>query len=344
MMDKQLAEMLRQGTIAGKLNGDELDLLLEKLDLSDEELQAVDNFLADNNVELLYAEDEANDSWLLEDYPQEDNTIAPPQELEQINTALLSREKIQALGGSQLNSLNLYLKDIALIEELSPKQEDELFQKAANGDKKAAEKLFHHSQNLVLTVAVNYIEQKNVPFMELIQEANMGLYQALEKYNPDFSFRAQGIWWVKHHLEEYLQDDDLIRIPANILEDIKKLQEKEAKLEEMELSDKELAKELDWDLEYLQGLREISKNPQVLEDYAQEQEEENQFFSEFGDDLSEEDQDEMDYALDDEWAEELYAEEGEEEQTEPGKTDLLHNMQKRSKSRQDQPKHGYYHK
>ena len=346
MMDKQLAEMLKKGTATGTLNGDELDLLLEKLDLADEELEAIDKFLVDNNIELLFAEDEANDDWLLEDCAEEDIAFAPPQELEAINTALLSSEKIQALGAqlsSQLNSLNLYLKDIAQIDILPIEEENELFQKAAHGDKKAAEKLFYHSQNLVLTVAVNYIEQKAVPFMELVQEANMGLYQALEKYDPNFSFRAQGIWWVKHRLDNYLKGDDLIRIPGNILEDIKKLQEKEAKLREMELSDKELAKELDWDLEYLEEIKNIIRNPQALEDYFDAKEEEERFLAEFGDDWNEENGDEMDYRLDSEWEEVLYDNDDEVDEAKETKGDLLHNMQKRSQARQNQPKHGYYH-
>ena len=172
----------------------------------------------------------------------------------------------------------------------------------------------------------------------------MGLYQALEKYNPQYSFRAQGIWWVKHQLEEYLQDEDLIRLPANILEDIKKLQDKEAKLTDMELDEAELAKELDWDLEYLTQIKAIVRNPQVLEDYFAEQEEEERFLAEMGEDLDEENDDEMDYALDGEWEEEIFADYTQAEQEKPQKSDLLQNMQKRSQARQNQPKHGYYHK
>ena len=84
---------------------------------------------------------------------------------------MLSAEKIQALGSqlsSHLNSLNLYLKDIAQIELLAEEEENELFHKAAMGDKKAAEKLFYHSQNLIITASANYLE-KAVPFMELVQ-------------------------------------------------------------------------------------------------------------------------------------------------------------------------------
>lgn len=344
-MDIELEGMLKKGKETGALSSEELDGLLEKLDLPEAELERIDQFLVDNNIELIYADD-GEDEWCEEEVMQEEPLFAPPEELAAIDTTLLSAEKIQALGSqlsSHLNSLNLYLKDIAQIELLAEEEENELFHKAAMGDKKAAEKLFYHSQNLIITAAVNYLE-KAVPFMELVQEANMGLYQALEKYNPQYSFRAQGIWWVKHQLEEYLKDEDLIRLPANILEDIKKLQDKEAKLTDMELDEAELAKELDWDLEYLTQIKAIVRNPQVLEDYFAEQEEEERFLAEIGEDLVEENDDEMDYALDGEWEEEMFADYTQAEQEKPQKSDLLQNMQKRSQARQNQPKHGYYHK
>lgn len=123
------------------------------------------------------------------------------------------------------NSTKLYMKEIARFPLLTAEQEKELATKSAAGDKAAQEKLINSNLRLVVSVAKRYIGI-GVPFMDLIQEGNIGLIKAAEKFDVSkgFRFSTYATWWIKQTISRALADQaKTIRIPAHMTENINKI-------------------------------------------------------------------------------------------------------------------------
>ena len=327
-INDQLRELLEEGEKRGFLSYDEILFALTDSALPEEEISKFYDTLQDKGITIVDDnsddEDEGDLFWQSDDLPETEEKIefAPKEELAKIAAEELklstAAEMIEAQD-DKVTPLNLYLADVAAIAPLSAAEEDRLFFKAACGDKSAVEKLIHHSQALVLTVAEEFAGGA-IPFLDLVQEGNFGLFDAIMKYDAEFSYRVQAVWWIRYRLRCYVKEEgNIMRIPANIAEDIKKLQKKEHHLHHhlgRDPFDDELAKELEWDTEQVSEIRQMIKNPELLEELLEAEREEEP--------ATEPQQDPDDDYWDDE---------------EDAKPDLLHSMQKRSQSRANQPHH-----
>lgn len=329
--NQQLQELLDEGEKRGFLSYDEILFALTDSNLPEEEIGNFYEMLQDKGITIVDDVADDEDDWELDwqaveaEIPWEEPEFAPKNELAQIAAEPLmihDAGTIAAAMDDKMTPLNLYLQEAAEITPLSIAEENELLRRAAAGEAMAAEKLLQHSQPLIMTVAGEFSGQ-GVAFLDLVQEGNMGLYSAIAKYDAEFDYRTQAVWWIRHYLSRYVKaEENIIRIPAKIAEDIKTLQKKEHHLRHelgRAATVEELAKELDWDNEQVIEIRQIIKHPDILEEYLAEE--------------SAESAPEAEEAEDDYWQEE-----------EEPKQDLLHNMQKRSQKRSEQPKRGYYHK
>lgn len=118
------------------------------------------------------------------------------------------------------NGLRLYLKEIAEYPLLTQQEEQELAQKAHSGDKSAREKLINSNLRLVVSVARTYINC-GLPFLDLIQEGNVGLIKAVDDYDPNKGnrFSTFATYWIRQKIGRALSDDSRsIRLPAHIAE------------------------------------------------------------------------------------------------------------------------------
>jgi RNA polymerase primary sigma factor len=137
------------------------------------------------------------------------------------------------LTNRETDSFNQYLKEIAGIPLLTPEEELICAKKARLGDKLAKEELITKNLRFVISVAKQHATFLN-PLEDLVNEGNIGLIKAAERFNPDegWRFLSYGVWWIRKALYEYLSNyGKLVRIPHNKINSLSKL---EKKLHEME--------------------------------------------------------------------------------------------------------------
>ncbi|MFQ5863010.1 MAG: RNA polymerase sigma factor RpoD/SigA [Candidatus Brocadiales bacterium] len=116
--------------------------------------------------------------------------------------------------------LQVYLKEINKVKLLSPDEEKNLARKAANGDKKAREKLIRANLRLVVSIAKHYLHH-GLSFLDLIEEGNVGLLKAVEGYDykAGYRFSTYATWWIKQTIKRALTNTSkTIRIPAYMAE------------------------------------------------------------------------------------------------------------------------------
>lgn len=120
----------------------------------------------------------------------------------------------------ELSCLEMYLKQIGDIKLLSKEEEKELAEKIADGDKKAREKLIQSNLRLVVSIAKSY-QNNSIPLLDLIQEGNIGLIKAVDKFNPKLGYRFStfATWWIKQTITKALTvQSRAIRLPHNMVE------------------------------------------------------------------------------------------------------------------------------
>jgi RNA polymerase primary sigma factor len=130
------------------------------------------------------------------------------------------------------DSVQLYLRSIGRIKLLSAKEEIELARRIALGDKLAKKRLIQANLRLVVSVAKKY-QGRGLPFLDLIQEGNLGLIRAAEKYDPErgYKFSTYATWWIRQGITRALADKSrTIRVPVHMVETINNLRKTTRKL------------------------------------------------------------------------------------------------------------------
>lgn len=153
-----------------------------------------------------------------------------------------------ALKEKDTNTTKIYLKEISKYPLLSKEEEQSLAAKAVQGDKEAKEKLIKHNLRLVVSVAKKYIG-KGLSFQDLIQEGNLGLIVAIDKFDPrkGFKLSTYAVYWIKQFIMNGLMKNRNIRVPINIIvliSKIKKINQESWKELNRELTIKELTEKL----------------------------------------------------------------------------------------------------
>jgi len=176
-------------------------------------------------------------------------------------------EKISATESpAEFNSLQSYLKEISQYPLLTEKEEKELAKRIKKGDKKAREKFIKANLRLVVSIAKKYVEQTpHLTFIDLIQEGNLGLLKAIEKYDwrKGFRFSTYATWWIRQYITRAIADQSrTIRLPVHIVESLFKYNKaKKQLLQELgrEPTLEELSAELGEPQEKIKQLEEVSQ-------------------------------------------------------------------------------------
>jgi len=138
------------------------------------------------------------------------------------------------LTNREIQSFNQYLKDISEIEVFTPEEEAICAKKASHGDKQAVDELVRRNLRFVVSVAKQYATTQN-PLEDLVNEGNIGLIIAAEKFKPEmgFKFISYAVWWVRKIIMEHLSKHGrLVRLPANKINSLSKLDKQINELEQ----------------------------------------------------------------------------------------------------------------
>ena len=228
------------------------------MDLDPEHLEKILDYLEANNIDVLRItgdDDEPDDDLLLSD---EDDV-----DVEQIDLSVPDGVSIE-------DPVRMYLKEIGKVPLLSADEEIELAQKMELGDEDAKKRLAEANLRLVVSIAKRYVG-RGMLFLDLIQEGNLGLIKAVEKfdYRKGYKFSTYATWWIRQAITRAIADQArTIRIPVHMVETINKLiRVSRQLLQELgrEPAPEEIAEEMKLPVERVREILKISQEPVSLE-------------------------------------------------------------------------------
>ena len=174
--------------------------------------------------------------------------------------------------------VKIYLREIGKMSVLGTEEELDLARKSLCGDIKAKQELVRHNLRLVVSIAKKYLN-RGMSFLDLIQEGNLGLMKAVDKFDPErgYKFSTYATWWVRQGITRSLSDKSrTIRIPVHVVELISKLKKAKKKLSEKSdytPSDEDLAFELKLDVSRIKEINQIMELPVSLHSPVNSEEE-----------------------------------------------------------------------
>ena len=228
-----------------------------ELSLEDDQLDKIVEYLEHNGVDVLRITDD--------DEPDEEMLLAEEEEVDVENIDLSVPD-----GVSIEDPVRMYLKEIGKVPLLSAEEEIELAKKMEEGDEEAKKKLAEANLRLVVSIAKRYVG-RGMLFLDLIQEGNLGLIKAVEKfdYRKGYKFSTYATWWIRQAITRAIADQArTIRIPVHMVETINKLiRVSRQLLQELgrEPTPEEIAKEMNMPVDRVREILKISQEPVSLE-------------------------------------------------------------------------------
>ncbi|MBQ8986527.1 MAG: RNA polymerase sigma factor RpoD [Lachnospiraceae bacterium] len=229
--------------------------------------------LTDDQYELIVRVLEKNDIDVLQVVEDDDNDV-PEDELDMIEES--GEDEPELLDLSVPDSINIedpvrmYLKEIGKVPLLTAEEEIELAKRMEAGDEDAKKRLAEANLRLVVSIAKRYVG-RGMLFLDLIQEGNLGLIKAVEKfdYNKGFKFSTYATWWIRQAITRAIADQArTIRIPVHMVETINKLVRVSRQLlQELgrEPTPEEIAERMEIPVERVREILKISQEPVSLE-------------------------------------------------------------------------------
>ena len=249
-----IESLMDQGKTNGKLTTKEITDALEELDFDVDQLNTFYDNCENLNIEIV--EDFSLDNDLKVGL---DAGITDDLEM------ALSTEGI-AID----DPVKIYLKEIGRVPLLSPEEEIELAQRMATGDPYARKRLSEANLRLVVSIAKKYVG-RGMQFLDLIQEGNLGLIKAVEKfdYTKGFKFSTYATWWIRQAITRAIADQArTIRIPVHMVETITKVKKVSSQLLHENGHDptpEEIAEKLEMPVEKVREIMRIAQDPVSLE-------------------------------------------------------------------------------
>ncbi|MBT4937249.1 RNA polymerase sigma factor RpoD [Candidatus Peregrinibacteria bacterium] len=218
-----------------------------------------------------FYEDYITDDKALEDIaPTDEEIIALEEEQEEIEEDARNVQKQIDLSEIANDSVRMYLAEIGKVQLLNSEEEIKLARQIKKGSAAAKQHMAEANLRLVVSIAKKYIGRK-LSFLDLIQEGNIGLFRAVEKFDPDkgFKFSTYATWWIRQAITRAIADQArTIRIPVHMVEVINKLTYTKRRLAQelgREPTEEELAAEMDMDIKKVRHILKISQDIVSLE-------------------------------------------------------------------------------
>ena len=243
------------------LDVQEINDFFTDMELSTDQMEKVFDYLEANNIDVLRISGDADDDVDMD----LDDIISDEEEVDMENIDLSVPE-----GVSMEAPVRVYLKEIGKVPVLSAEREIELAKRMEEGDEDAKKELAEANLRLVVSIAKRYVG-RGMLFLDLIQEGNLGLIKAVEKfdYHKGYKFSTYATWWIRQAITRAIADQArTIRIPVHMVETINKLiRVSRQLLQELgrEPLPEEIAKELDMPVDRVREILKISQEPVSLE-------------------------------------------------------------------------------
>ena len=261
--EEKLNDLVEKGKKAGKLSSKDL-MALEDMNLSSEETEKFYDRLESLNIDVL------GDDAL----PPVDEDALPEleelEELEEVTEEEMNETEAMADTFSTDDPVRMYLKEIGKVPLLTPEEEQDLAKRMAEGDEEAKRRMAEANLRLVVSIAKRYVG-RGMLFLDLIQEGNLGLIKAVEKfdYTKGYKFSTYATWWIRQAITRTIADQArTIRIPVHMVETINKvIRVSRQLLQELghDPSAEEIAAEMNMPVDKVRDILKIAQEPVSLE-------------------------------------------------------------------------------
>ncbi len=251
-LEKDLLEIKKLAKEQGSITEDEVGSKLVSHDLTTDEISEIISRLKKEGVNIEASEDE----------------MIKDEDLKEI----MSNVKVD-------DPVKIYLKSIGTVQLLTSEQEVELAKKILQGDAQAKAELCERNLKLVVSIAKKYVNRSSMHFLDLIQEGNMGLLKAVEKFDftKGFRFSTYATWWIRQSITRAIADQArTIRIPVHMVETIHKLSRVSKQLMQelgRDPSNAEIAERMGITEQRVNEIQKIAQDPVSLESPVGEEDE-----------------------------------------------------------------------
>ena len=251
-LDERKQKLLAIGQKQGYITYEQLADQLKGLDVDSDSLDDLYNFLVESNIDIV-SEDGSDD--------------ASGEEI----TEEMSVENLTLSKDVKINDpVRMYLKEIGRINLLTSDEEFEYAKRAEAGDEEAKRMLAESNLRLVVSIAKRYVG-RGMLFLDLIQEGNIGLMKAVDKFDPTkgYKFSTYATWWIRQAITRAIADQArTIRVPVHMVETINRLSrfQRQLTLElNREPTEEELAKKMHLSVDKVREVIKIAQEPVSLE-------------------------------------------------------------------------------
>ncbi|WP_417089115.1 RNA polymerase sigma factor RpoD, partial [Eubacterium maltosivorans] len=261
----EVQTLIKRGKEKGSLNNADFEEVLEKTDLDPEEIDSIYLLLQKEGIDLTFQDMDIETDDIDLDI---DIDVAELEEIE------IEEDPVKDIDLGDSVSVNdpvrLYLKEIGKVPLLTAEQEMGIAKRMEAGDDEAKKELAEANLRLVVSIAKRYVG-RGMSFLDLIQEGNLGLIKAVEKfdYTKGFKFSTYATWWIRQAITRAIADQArTIRIPVHMVETINKLiRVSRQLLQELgrEPTPAEIGKEMGFSEEKVREIQKIAQDPVSLE-------------------------------------------------------------------------------
>ncbi len=252
----RLNDLVELGRSKGKLTAQEIMDAMEQFDFDPEQMDKLYEMLEANNIQVI--DDFANVS--LEELDFSLDTAETEEQDDNTPTDVVTID----------DPVKVYLKEIGRVPLLTPEKETALAMRIMEGDVRAKQRLSEANLRLVVSIAKRYVG-RGMQFLDLIQEGNLGLIKAVEKfdYTKGFKFSTYATWWIRQAITRAIADQArTIRIPVHMVETINKVKKVSSQLLHKnghEPTAEEIAEELAMPVDKVREIMRVAQEPVSLE-------------------------------------------------------------------------------
>ena len=262
--DDIIESLIELGKSKGSLTYDEIVGALEEIPIESDEIESMYREFENSGINI------SDDSRNHDNIDLTKHDIEEDRELEELEEESQKDDLSVPKGISVDDPVRMYLKEIGKIPLLKADEEVVLARRMEEGDEFAKQELAEANLRLVVSIAKRYVG-RGMSFLDLIQEGNLGLMKAVEKfdYTRGFKFSTYATWWIRQAITRAIADQArTIRIPVHMVETINKLVRVQRQLVQEFGRDplpEEIAKEMNLDVEKVREIQKIAQEPVSLE-------------------------------------------------------------------------------